>query len=188
RLLGPLLDVVGDTPAQVVPDGVRGDPRIGPGTAVLVLVSAGLELAPDQDRLTLVHAGAHMMGQPVPAADGEVRGLRVAPLPSCLIEVPGRDADAEVGNRLSGPGGANVRFLGHVADEGHKGALAHVDPPLVPGGPTPPGSLHRAGARPCGAGDALRLWITSPRWFGCGQLFAIRKMMRKDARPPLAGR
>src|SRR6185369_13675945 len=112
--------------------GVRGDTRIGPGTAVLVLVGAGLELAPDQDRLTFVHAGAHVMGQPVPAADAEVRALRVAPLPGSLVEVPGRDADAKLGNRLSGPGGANVRLLGHVADEGHKGALAHVDPPWVP--------------------------------------------------------
>src|SRR6185503_699273 len=147
RLLGPVLDVVGDTPAQVVPDGVRGDTRIGPGTAVLVLVGAGLELAPDQDRLTLVHAGAHVMGQPVPAADAEVRGLRVAPLPGSLVEVPGRYADAKLGNRLSGPGGANVRLLGHVADEGHKGALAHVDPPWVPRRPDAAGPLHRAGAR-----------------------------------------
>src|SRR6266567_7157210 len=32
-----------------------------------------------------------------------------------------------------------------------------------------------------GADRALPLWITSPQRFGCGQLFAIRTVMRKDA-------
>src|SRR5690242_11011563 len=138
-LLGPVADVVGDAPAQVVPHGVRGDPRLGPGAAVLVLVGIGLELSPDQHRLTLVHAGAHVVGQPIPAADGEIRGLAVVPLPGRLVAIPGRDADAQIGDRLTGLGGANARLLGHIADEGHKGALAHVDPPWIPGGPTPPG-------------------------------------------------
>src|SRR6185437_14046412 len=32
-----------------------------------------------------------------------------------------------------------------------------------------------------GADPALPLWITSPRRFGCGYLFAIRTAMRKDS-------
>ena len=128
------------------------------------------------------------MRQPLPAADREVRGLRVAPLPGRPVTVPGRDADAQFGDDLAGLGGANAGFLGHVADEGHIGALAHFDPPWVPGGPTPPGALPPCRTAHRGTGRALPLWITSPRYVTCGQPFAIRKLMRKDARPLARGR